>query len=56
MAPSALRPDGSGPSVAIATYDPRTGQFATADGTVARQTDVIPHEGEQSWTDLLPTG
>lgn len=56
VAPSALRPDGSGPSVAIATYDPRTGQFATADGTVARQTDVIPHEGEQSWTDLLPTG
>ena len=56
VAPSALHPDGSGPSVAIATYDPRTGQFATADGTVARQTDVIPHEGEQSWTDLLPTG
>lgn len=56
VAPSALRPDGNGPSVAIATYDPRTGQFATADGTVAHQTDVIPHEGEQSWTDLLPTG
>jgi phospholipid/cholesterol/gamma-HCH transport system substrate-binding protein len=56
VAPSALRPDGNGPSVAIATYDPRTGQFATADGTVARQTDVIPREGEQSWTDLLPTG
>ena len=56
VAPSALRPDGDGPSVAIATYDPRTGQFATADGTVARQTDVIPREGEQSWTDLLQTG
>jgi hypothetical protein len=56
VAPSALRPDGDGPSVALATYDPRTGQFATADGTVARQTDVIPHDGEQSWTDLLPTG
>lgn len=56
VAPSAFSPDGGGPSVAIATYDPRTGQFATADGTVARQTDVIAHDGEQSWTDLLPIG
>ena len=56
VAPSAFTPDGGGPSVAIATYDPKTGQFATPNGTVARQTDVVAHDGEQSWTDLLPTG
>ena len=47
---------GAGPSVAIATYDPKTGQFATPDGGVARQTDVVAPVGERSWTDLLPTG
>ena len=46
----------AGPSVAIATYDPQTGQFVTADGNVARQTDVVATGGERSWTDLLPTG
>ena len=46
----------TGPSVAIATYDPQTGQFVTADGNAARQTDVVTHGGERSWTDLLPTG
>ncbi|MGI9125437.1 MAG: MCE family protein [Mycobacterium sp.] len=56
VAPSAFTPSGSGPSVAIATYDPATGQFATPDGTVARQTDVVAHGGEKAWTDLLPTG
>ena len=56
VAPSAFAPDAGGPSAAIATYDPKTGQFATPDGTVARQTDVIARDGEQSWTDLLPTG
>ena len=59
VAPSALRPDvegpAAGPSVAIATYDPQTGQFATPDGTVARQTDIVTQDGEQDWTDLLPT-
>ena len=56
VAPSAFSPDNNGPSVAIATYDPQTGQFATPDGTVARQTDIVAHAGEQNWTDLLPTG
>ena len=45
----------SGPSVAIATYDPVTGQFATPDGSVARQTTVT-EKGPQGWSDLLPTG
>lgn len=56
VAPSAFTPDGTGPSVAIATYDPQTGQFATPDGTVARQTDVVAGDGQRAWTDLLPTG
>lgn len=56
VAPSAFTPGGDGPSVAIATYDPTTGQFATPDGTVARQTDVVSGGGDQTWTDLLPTG
>jgi hypothetical protein len=42
--------------VAIATYDPATGQFATPDGSVARQTDVVAQGGERSWTDMLPVG
>ena len=56
VAPSAFTPGGSGPSVAIATYDPRTGQFATPDGTVARQADVVAGGGQRGWSDLLPTG
>ncbi len=56
VAPSAFTPEPAGPSVAIATYDPQTGQFATPDGTVARQTDVVAGGGEQTWTDLMPTG
>jgi hypothetical protein len=42
--------------VAIATYDPKTGQFATPDGNVARQTDLATGAGQRTWTDLLPTG
>jgi hypothetical protein len=56
VAPSAFTTDAPGPSVAIATYDPGTGQFATADGSVGRQTDVVAGDGQRTWTDLLPTG
>ena len=56
VAPSAFTPGDSGPSVAIATYDPKTGQFATADGVVARQADLVAGRGPGTWTDLLPTG
>jgi hypothetical protein len=56
VAPSAFSPGNTGgPSVAIATYDPQTGQFATPDGGVYRQTDLVPQSGERSWSDLLPT-
>ena len=56
VAPSAFTPGGPRPSVAIATYDPKSGQFAAPDGTVGRQTDVVTGAGPQTWSDLLPTG
>ncbi|OBI43373.1 MCE family protein [Mycobacterium sp. E796] len=54
-APSAYASHRPGPSVAIATYDPRTGRYATPDGTVYRQSDLVAHAGTRSWKDLFPT-
>ena len=54
VAPSAFN-SGGGPSVAIATYDPATGQFAAPGGGVFRQSDVVRKGAPQSWEDLLPT-
>jgi len=42
---------GLGPSVAIAHYDPQTGQYATADGQVGRQTDLV--DPAKTWQDLI---
>jgi hypothetical protein len=57
MAPSALTPDAAGgPSVAIAPYDPRTGQYATPDGKVFRQPDLASGGQDKTWQDMLPTG
>lgn len=54
-APSSYDPNGSpGPSVAIATYDPRTGRYATPDGKVYRQSDLVAHRGNRTWKDLFP--
>ena len=56
MAPSAFSAGGSGgPSVAIATYDPRTGRYATPDGKVYRQLDLVPRSGDKTWEDLFTT-
>jgi len=55
VAPSAFTGAPGGPSVAIATYDPATGQYATPDGNVFRQSDLVKPAGERSWKDLLPT-
>lgn len=54
-APSAFTRHGSGPSVAIATYDPRTGRYAAPDGTVYRQSDLATPTATRSWKDLFPT-
>jgi virulence factor Mce-like protein len=42
---------GPGPSVAIAHYDPQTGQYATPDGAIASQTDLV--DPAKTWQDLL---
>ena len=52
VAPSA-HTAGDGPSVAIATYDPETGRYATPDGQVHHQADLAT-PGAQNWEDLLP--
>lgn len=53
VAPSAHTDGDSGPSVAIATYDPDTGRYATPDGRVHHQSDLAT-PGAQNWEDLLP--
>ena len=40
---------------AIARYNPRTGQYATPDGKVYRQSDLVTPAGARSWKDLFPT-
>jgi phospholipid/cholesterol/gamma-HCH transport system substrate-binding protein len=52
-APSAFTPTGSnpGPSVAIAHYDPQTGRYATPDGKVYQQTDLV--DPPKTWQDLI---
>jgi phospholipid/cholesterol/gamma-HCH transport system substrate-binding protein len=42
---------GPGPSVAVAHYDPQTGQYAAPDGSVGQQTDLV--EAPQTWQDLV---
>jgi hypothetical protein len=52
-APSAYTPNGasSGPSVAIAHYDPQTGRYATPDGKVYAETDLA--DPPKTWQDLV---
>ncbi len=52
-APSAHEGGPEGPSVAVATYNPQTGQYAAPDGKVYAQTDLV-RQPAQSWQDLLP--
>jgi hypothetical protein len=42
---------GPGPSVAIAHYDPQTGRYASPDGNVYRQTDLV--DPPKTWHDLV---
>jgi hypothetical protein len=48
------RTQAPGPSVAVATYNPRTGQYATPDGMVYRQTDLVTGAESRSWQELFP--
>ncbi|MCZ8378713.1 MlaD family protein [Mycobacterium sp. CPCC 205372] len=49
--PSAF--DGDGPAVAFQRYDPRTGQYLTADGQLRTQTNLVG--ADKSWKDMLPS-
>jgi hypothetical protein len=52
VAPSAYTTGAAtGPSVAVAHYDPQTGQYATPDGHVYRQTDLV--DPPKTWQDLV---
>jgi phospholipid/cholesterol/gamma-HCH transport system substrate-binding protein len=54
-APSAFSGKGSGgPSVAVTTYDPRSGRYVAPDGQVQQLTNVVAGAGPKSWKDLLP--
>lgn len=54
-APSAFATNGStpGPSVAVAQYDPRTGQYLGPDGQTYRQTNLATSAAPKTWQDLL---
>jgi phospholipid/cholesterol/gamma-HCH transport system substrate-binding protein len=43
------------PSVAVATYDPRTGRYITPDGKYFEQSDLATSTTPKKWQDLLPT-
>lgn len=54
-APSAYN-GGSGPSVAMVPYDPRTGRYMTRSGRFEQQTNLIAGApAAKSWKDLMPT-
>jgi phospholipid/cholesterol/gamma-HCH transport system substrate-binding protein len=54
-APSAFSgKDSGGPSVAITTYDPRTGRYVTPDGEVQQLTNTAAGAEPKTWKDLLP--
>ncbi|QZT59601.1 MCE family protein [Mycolicibacterium austroafricanum] len=52
-APSSVDGAGAGPSVAVATYNPETGQYATPDGGVFTQSNLV-QAAPDSWEDMLP--
>ena len=43
------------PSVAIATYDPRTGRYVGPDGKLYQQSDLATSTAPKTWQDMLPT-
>ncbi|TQK27321.1 MlaD family protein [Arthrobacter sp. SLBN-53] len=53
VAPSAHESSLQGPSVAFATYNPETGQYAAPDGNVYTQTDLVGPPA-RNWEDLMP--
>ncbi|MDH6245338.1 MlaD family protein [Mycobacterium sp. OTB74] len=52
-APSAFKGPSGGPSVAIARYDPHSGQYMSPDGKLYKQTDLVKPAG--SWQQMMPS-
>ncbi len=52
-APSAFNGTTSGPSIAIAHYNPKTGQYATPGGQVFRQSNLARQGTPKSWRDIV---
>lgn len=50
-APSAFKGSSSGPSVMIARYDPRSGQYMDSDGKLYKQTDLV--KPAKSWQQMM---
>lgn len=44
----------SGPSVAVARYDPRTGRYLAGGGQLFQQSDLVAGAAPKSWQDMLP--
>ena len=54
-APSSFGAKVSGPSVATAKYDPRTGRYVGPDGKLYQQSDLATSKAPKTWQDMLPT-
>lgn len=56
-APSAYSDSSPGPSVAVATYDPRTGRFMASDGSTHVQSNLVARpsaeKSQDKWKDLI---
>ncbi|HEY1443004.1 MAG TPA: MlaD family protein [Mycobacterium sp.] len=55
VAPSSFGANISGPSVATAKYDPRTGRYVGPDGKLYQQSDLATSKAPKTWQDMLPT-
>jgi phospholipid/cholesterol/gamma-HCH transport system substrate-binding protein len=57
-APSAFNGSGhaEGPSVAVAQYNPNTGEYVAPDGQMQQVKNLAADGAPKSWKDLLPTG
>ncbi|HTQ22083.1 MCE family protein [Mycobacterium sp.] len=54
-APSAFGAKISGPLVATAKYDPRTGRFVGPDGKLYQQSDLAAPNAPKTWKDMFPS-
>jgi phospholipid/cholesterol/gamma-HCH transport system substrate-binding protein len=57
VAPSSFTTNGtgSGPSVAVAQYNPKTGVYVSPDGHAYQQSNLVSPGTPKSWKDMMPT-